>query len=104
MNLETLRSAAVRLLVAVQYVLPQHALSRLAYLLAHSPVPWLKNALIRGFVARYRPDMSKAKQPEPLAFESFNAFFTRALRPDARPIDPDPHAVVSPVHGTGRPI
>ena len=100
MNLETLRSAAVRLLVAVQYVLPQHALSRLAYLLAHSRVPWLKNALIRGFVVRYRPDMSKAKQPEPLAFESFNAFFTRALRPDARPIDPDPHAVVSPVDGT----
>jgi phosphatidylserine decarboxylase len=100
MNIDTLRSAAVRLLVAVQYVLPQHALSRLAYLLAHSRLPWLKNALIRGFVVRYRPDMSDAEQPEPLAFESFNAFFTRALRADVRPIDPDPHAVVSPVDGT----
>jgi len=100
MNTEALRSALARLLVAVQYLLPQHALTRLAHALARSRLPWLKNALISGFVARYRPDLSEAEQPKPLAFESFNAFFTRALRADARPIDPDPHAVVSPVDGS----
>jgi phosphatidylserine decarboxylase len=44
--------------------------------------------------------MSDAAQPDPLSFESFNAFFTRALRADARPLDPDPAALVSPVDGS----
>jgi phosphatidylserine decarboxylase len=89
-----------RAFVALQYLLPQHLLSRLAYSLTRNRLPWLKNALIESFVDHFHPDMSEAAQPEPLKYESFNAFFTRALRADARSADPDPAALVSPVDGS----
>ena len=92
--------AAARLFVALQYLLPQHLLTQLVYDLTRSRVPWLKNGLIAGFVRRFHPDMRDAAQPDPRGYESFNAFFTRALRSDARPADPDPAAVLSPVDGT----
>ena len=93
-------SARARAFVALQYLLPQHLLSALVHELTRSRVRWLKNALIGGFLQRFHPDMSEARQPDPFAFESFNAFFTRALRADARPADPDPSALVSPVDGS----
>ena len=92
--------ASARAFVAVQYILPQHLLSQLAHELTRSRVPWLKNALIKSFVGHFHPDLRDAAQPDPFAFESFNAFFTRALRAGARPIDTDPAAVVSPVDGS----
>jgi phosphatidylserine decarboxylase len=91
---------AARLFVGMQHLLPQHLLSRAVHWLARNRVAWLKNALIDNFVVNYRPDMSEAAQPEPRAYESFNAFFTRALRADARPIDPAADLLVSPVDGT----
>jgi phosphatidylserine decarboxylase len=93
-------SVRARLFVALQYLLPQHSLSQLVHQLTRSRVPWLKNALIRGFVGRFHPDMRDAAQPDPLAFQSFNDFFTRALRAAARPADPDPAVLVSPVDGS----
>ncbi|MGH8232203.1 MAG: archaetidylserine decarboxylase [Steroidobacteraceae bacterium] len=84
------------LLVGLQQLLPHHLLGRLVYALTRSRRPWLKNVLIGAFVRRYRPDLDQALQPEPRAYDSFNAFFTRALRADARPIDPDPARVLSP--------
>ena len=93
-------SVRARLFVALQYLLPQHFISRLAYRITRSRVPLVKNALIRSFVRSFHPDMSEAEQPDPLQYESFNAFFTRALRAQARPPDPDPAALVSPVDGT----
>ena len=91
---------AARLFVGMQHLLPQHLLSRAVHWLARNRVAWVKNALIDNFVVNYRPDMSEAAQPDPRAYESFNAFFTRALRADARPIDPAPDLLVSPVDGT----
>jgi len=93
-------SASARAFVALQYLLPQHFLSSLVHELTRSRLRWLKNALIGGFLQRFHPDMSEARQPNPFAFESFNAFFTRALRADARTADPDPSALVSPVDGS----
>jgi phosphatidylserine decarboxylase len=93
-------SASARAFVAVQQLLPQHLLSRLAYPLTRSRLRWLKNPLIRGFVSHFQPDMSDAEETDPLRFESFNAFFTRALRAGTRPADPDPLALVSPVDGS----
>jgi phosphatidylserine decarboxylase len=89
-----------RAFVALQYLLPQHLLSQLVHQLTRSQLPWLKNALIRAFVGHFRPDLRDAGEPDPLGYASFNAFFTRALRADARPIDPDPAALVSPVDGS----
>jgi len=93
-------SASARAFVALQHLLPQHLLSSWVYELTRSRAPWLKNALIRAFVRRFHPDMSEAEQPDPLRFESFNAFFTRALRADARPVDSDPSTMISPVDGS----
>ena len=89
-----------RLFVAMQYLLPQHLLSRQVHRLARSRVKPLKNALIGAFVRHFRPDMSDAADPEPRDYPSFNAFFTRSLRPGSRPCDPDPRALTSPVDGT----
>jgi len=93
-------SLGARLFVALQYLLPQHWLTQLVHELAHSRVTWLKNTLIRSFIGHFHPDMTDAEQPDPLAYPSFNEFFTRALRATARPADPDPAALTSPVDGT----
>ncbi len=62
--------------------------------------PAFKNALIRGFTALFRPDLSDAVVTEPTGYESFNAFFTRALRAGSRPQPVDPQALACPVDGT----
>jgi phosphatidylserine decarboxylase len=89
-----------RLFVAMQYLLPQHFLSRQVHRLARSRVKPVKNALITSFMRHFRPNMDDAAEPAPLEYPSFNAFFTRSLRPGARPSDPDPLALASPVDGT----
>ena len=42
--------------------------------------------LIRWFVGRYNVNMDEALDPDITHYASFNDFFTRALRPDARPL------------------
>jgi phosphatidylserine decarboxylase len=88
-----------RLFVGMQHLLPQHALTRVVYSLTRNRTPFIKNALISSFIRNFKPDMSEAAQPDPLAFGSFNEFFTRALRADARTIDSNPSVLVSPVDG-----
>jgi phosphatidylserine decarboxylase len=89
-----------RAFVTLQHLLPQHGISRLVLAATRTRAPWFKNALIRLFVRGFRPDMTDAVETDPTAYPSFNEFFTRALRPEARPIDLDPRAIVSPVDGT----
>ncbi len=89
-----------RLFVGLQYLLPQHLLSGVVHWLARLELSWVKNAFIDNFLVNYRPDMSEAEEPDPRRYASFNAFFTRALRPGARPVDPSPTVLVSPVDGT----
>jgi phosphatidylserine decarboxylase len=43
--------------------------------------------------------MAEAAEPDPLAYQHFNAFFTRKLRADARRSDPDPRTLLSPADG-----
>lgn len=89
-----------RCFIALQHLLPQHGLSRLVHAAARSELPWFKNALIRGFMAGFKPDLSDAVQREPTAYPSLNAFFTRALRPGSRSLPPDPAEIACPVDGT----
>jgi phosphatidylserine decarboxylase len=89
-----------RLFVWLQYLLPQHGLSRLVLHATRATSPWFKNLLIRGFLKLYRVDMTDAVETDPFRFNSFNEFFTRALKPDARPIAGDPHTIACPVDGT----
>jgi phosphatidylserine decarboxylase len=89
----------MRLSVLAQYALPHRALSRLVYWATRwTWRPW-KNFLIGRVVKAYAVDMSEAEQPDPFAFPTFNAFFTRALKPAARPMPDDPRAIVCPADG-----
>jgi phosphatidylserine decarboxylase len=75
------------LFLLLQRLVPQHALSRLLGRLARARGPrGLREAVIRRFVAHYRVDLSEAREAQPEAYGSFNEFFTRALRADARPL------------------
>jgi phosphatidylserine decarboxylase len=85
--------------IALQYLLPHHTLSRLVGRIANSRTPWVKDTFIQWFSRRYRVDMNEALEPDLAAYPTFNAFFTRALRPDARPADPAAHVIVSPADG-----
>ena len=73
-----------RLAVLLQYLLPKQALTELAGTLAGLQAGGLTTAVIRWFVRRYGVDMSEAANPDPASYASFNAFFTRPLRDDAR--------------------
>ncbi|HWS63206.1 MAG TPA: archaetidylserine decarboxylase [Steroidobacteraceae bacterium] len=88
-----------RLFVWLQYVLPQHALSRLVLAATRVRMPWFKNLLTRGFLRLFSVDMSEATETDPYRYGSFNEFFTRALRAEARPIDADREKIASPVDG-----
>ncbi len=88
-----------RLLTLPQYLLPQHLLSRMVGKLAASQTPWLKDTFIRRFAARYEVNMSEAAQPDLASYVSFNDFFTRALKPGARPIDSQANSIVCPADG-----
>lgn len=87
------------LFIALQRLAPQHLISRGAGLLASTSNPTIKNLFIRWFVDRYKVDMSEALEEDPTAYRNFNAFFTRALKPGARPIDPNVNSVICPADG-----
>ncbi|GAB3785623.1 archaetidylserine decarboxylase [Dyella agri] len=85
--------------VLLQYILPHRFLSRLVYWGTRwTFAPW-KNWLIATIVRNYNVNMAEAAQPDPLAYQHFNAFFTRKLRPGARQADADPAALLSPADG-----
>lgn len=86
--------------IAMQYLLPQHVISRLVLRATRSRNPAFKNFLIGRFVRSFRPDMSDAVETDPLAYASFNEFFTRALRPGTRPLPTGADELACPVDGT----
>lgn len=77
---------ADRLAALPQYLLPKLALTRLLGRLADARGGRATTAVIRAFVGRYGVAMAEAERPDPAAYATFNEFFTRALRPGARPI------------------
>lgn len=87
------------LFIPLQYLLPQHLLSRVVGRIANCRMLIVKNAFIRWFIKRYQVDMSEAAQPDAAAYADFNSFFTRALRDGARPIDADRDSLICPADG-----
>ena len=85
--------------VLLQYLLPHRLLSSLAYRLARSRSRWLKQWLIDTVIRRFGVDMGEAADPDPQAYPSFNAFFTRALRDGARRPPEDPGRLAHPADG-----
>ncbi len=86
-----------RLAVLLQYGLPKQRLTTLAGRVADARGGAATQALIRRFVARYGVNMAEAAEPDIAAYATFNDFFTRALKPGARPLAAAD--LVSPVDG-----
>ena len=78
---------AERLAVLPQYLLPKQALTALAGRFASARLGGITTRAIERFVARYGVNMAEAAEPDIAAYPSFNEFFTRALKPGARPLE-----------------
>ena len=87
------------LFVAVQRILPKHALSRLIARLAESQNQWLKNLLINRAIKTFDINMDEALNDDLSCYKSFNAFFTRQLKPELRPLDAAANILTSPADG-----
>ena len=86
-----------RLAVLPQYLLPKQALTRFAGFVASRERGWVTTEIIRRFVAKYRVNMVEALDSDIAGYRTFNDFFTRALKPGARPLAPAD--LVCPVDG-----
>jgi len=77
-----------RLAVLYQYFLPKQVLTILAGRFANARAGCLTTAVIRWFVNYYNVNMQEANEPDIEKYATFNDFFTRSLRADARPLAP----------------
>lgn len=84
----------------LQYIVPHHFFSRLMGLLTHCQQPAIKNWAINKFIKKYNVDMSDAIITDPMQYPDFNSFFTRHLKPSARPIVTGSHEIACPVDGS----
>lgn len=94
-----MKSVFERLLAGIQYILPQHFLSRIVYALMRSEVNWVKNAQIHLISRLAGINKDEALSPDPADYPCFNAWFTRELKPGARSFDESPVAFLSPCDG-----
>ena len=87
------------LFTTIQQFVPQQKLSRAAGRLAASRHPMVKKAFIRSFAKAYGVSLDEYERQSFNAYESFNDFFTRELKDDARAIDATINGIVSPADG-----
>ena len=87
------------LFTTIQQFVPQQKLSRAAGRLAASRHPLVKKAFIRSFAKAYDVSLEEYERQNFNAYESFNDFFTRELKDDARAIDATNDGIVSPADG-----
>ena len=89
--------APERRAVLPQYLFPKQALTAFAGWVASRERGWVTTEIIRRFVAKYQVNMDEALDSDISSYRSFNDFFTRALKPGARPLA---HAdLICPVDG-----
>ncbi|MFK3648889.1 archaetidylserine decarboxylase [Lysobacter enzymogenes] len=87
------------LVTTLTYVLPHRFLSGLARMLAYSDDPRVSRWLIDTVTEKFGVDLNEAANPDPRAYPTFNAFFTRALKPGARRAEGDARTLVMPADG-----
>jgi phosphatidylserine decarboxylase len=78
----------------------QKLTTKIANFLANSKNTRVKNMLINIFLQKFEVNMDDATNSQPFEYSSFNAFFTRSLKPGARVICDKENSIVSPVDGT----
>ncbi|WP_286738829.1 archaetidylserine decarboxylase [Psychrobacter sp. UBA3068] len=89
----------MNLFTTLQQLVPQQQLSKVAGRLAASRHPYVKRTFIRSFAKAYNVSLDEYERQSLNAYESFNDFFTRELKEDARPIDSTAEGIVSPADG-----
>ena len=85
--------------VAFQYIMPQLYLTQLAGWFAQQKWGAVTHFVIKIFAKKYNVDMSEAKKENFSDYESFNQFFIRELKDDARKINENPTALCLPADG-----
>ncbi|MBA3988934.1 MAG: phosphatidylserine decarboxylase [Idiomarina sp.] len=85
--------------VKAQYVLPKHAISRAMGAFASARCGIFTQAFMRWFIKHYKVDMTEAVQGDPRDYPTFNQFFTRPLKPEARPLLAGDGELAHPVDG-----
>ncbi len=76
----------VKLAILIQYIAPKQWLTIVAGKLAHWQAGRLTTLFIRWFARKYQVNIQEAANPDFASYSSFNLFFTRALKPGARPL------------------
>jgi len=84
-------------MVFLQYLLPQHLLSKLMFRFARIENVWIKDSFTRWFINKHQVNLAEAERDNISDYAHFNDFFTRALKPQARPISES--EIISPVDG-----
>ena len=87
------------LFIVMQYLIPQHWVSRLAGRLANSRNSLIRKNFIGWFAKRFSVNMAEAEKSDLTAYKSFNEFFTRSLKADARPLSAGENDVICPADG-----
>ncbi len=82
-----------------QHVLPKQYASSLMHKFMQIEQPWIKNAVTKTMIKAFKIDVSEAENEDLDSYPHFNAFFTRKLKDEVRPIDETPNAWCSPVDG-----
>lgn len=82
------------------YILPHHLLSWLIFHLARIEWEPLKKLSLDIYLSLHAVNMLEAVEENPYAYKSLNAFFTRALKTDARPQATGDNTLLCPVDGT----
>jgi len=85
--------------IALQYLMPKHAISRLVGKFAAAEAGWLTTKAIEKFIKAYNINMGEAKLKNASDFKTFNDFFTRELEEGARNIDDNNDTLCYPVDG-----
>jgi len=82
-----------------QHILPHHALSSIMHAATRNRSTLYKNFIIKQVIKQYKVDMSDTLVKDYRDFQTFNHFFTRALKPEARPICGAANSIACPVDG-----
>lgn len=85
--------------IALQYILPQHFLSKMMWRLTRCEFKWLLMLVLPLFIRQFKVNMKEAKDSDWKSYSSFNNFFTRELKEDAREICTGEKSIASPVDG-----
>lgn len=87
------------LVTRLTYALPHRVLSSVARSLAYSKHPRLSRWLIDTVTRKFGVDLAEAAESDPRAYDSFNSFFTRGLKPGVRVPDADSESILMPADG-----